>query len=451
MWRKRSLQFRLNALFALVLVLGLAINVGRQLFEAGPRVQAEDESVVRLAREFVETLIGELKDSTDPNAKLSGIVDSLSRLRHISISYQLDPAAPASIPIHAIAAGENSDTPPDWFVALVRPQQTTVTVPVIIGEKPQGVLVIAPHPNDEIAEIWDNIIGQLEIGVALAVALFVVTMFVVNRALAPVQQVADAMLRLEAGRYDTRVAVGGSAEISTICDKLNHLALTLGDAVDDKRHLAERLVSLQDIERKEIARELHDEFGPHLFALRVHAAALKRTADASSPDHAALRKHGDAMLDQINILQQFNRRVLEKLRPVGLSEFGLGAALGAVTQLWRDIHPGVGIDIEISPDLTTLTETVELTVYRVVQEALTNACRHSDATQVSVTIEPARGHDSIQVQVRDNGGGLPMSHKFGHGMIGMRERIMALGGTLSVTSIDGGVTVNATVPGGSQA
>ena len=148
-------------------------------------------------------------------------------------------------------------------------------------------------------------------------------MMVVSRALAPIQSLSEAMTNIEAGRYDTRVKPGGSPELAAICAKLNHLAATLGDAVEDKRRLAERAVSLQDVERKEIARELHDEFGPYLFALRAHASSLMRIADAREPDTDALRKHGSAILEQVNALQQFNRRVLEKLRPVGLAELGL--------------------------------------------------------------------------------------------------------------------------------
>jgi two-component system sensor histidine kinase UhpB len=450
MWKSRSLQFRLNALFALVLVLGLAINVGRQLLEAGPRVHAEDESVVRLAHEFVETLIGDLKDSPDPDTKLSDIVDNLSRLRHVSITHRNDAAAAGIAPVRAIDAEGGADAPPEWFVALVRPEQTNVSVPIAIDGRSLGSLVIASHPTDEIAEIWDGILAQLEIGSALAAALFFVTMIVVNRALAPVQQLADAMVDIEAGRYETRVAVSGSAEIATICDKLNHLAVALKEAVEDKRRLAERLVSFQDIERKDVARELHDEFGPHLFALRAHATALRRMADVAEPDTDILRKHGSAMLDQVNALQQFNRRILEKLRPVGLSELGLGAALGAVAQLWRDTYPGVVIETTISPALGAMGETAELTVYRVVQEALTNVFRHSGASCVSVVIEPANdGHEAVRVQVQDNGGGLPASHKLGYGMVGMRERVLALGGSLTVASIGSGVTVEAIVPSGS--
>ena len=138
-------------------------------------------------------------------------------------------------------------------------------------------LLITSHPNDEMAEIWDGIITQLQIGTAIALVLFLITTRVVSRALAPIQTLSEAMTKIEAGGYDTRVKPDGPPELAAICDKLNHLAATLGNAVDDKRRLAERIVSLQDVERKEIARELHDEFGPYLFAL---ASACQR-ADAN--------------------------------------------------------------------------------------------------------------------------------------------------------------------------
>ncbi len=147
------------------------------------------------------------------------------------------------------------------------------------------------------------------------------------------------MTKIEAGSYDTRVKPDGPPELVAICDKLNHLAATLGNAVDDKRRLAERVVSLQDVERKEIARELHDEFGPYLFALRAHASALTRIADGEDPNVEATRKHGSAILEQVNALQQSNRRVLEKLRPVGLTELGLREALGALLRLWESRIP----------------------------------------------------------------------------------------------------------------
>ncbi len=453
MWQKLSLRARINLLLALVLALGLFINIGRLVLEAGPRVQAEDQSVIRLAREFVETIVAGLNEAPDPDARLNQIVQDLSRLRHVSVTRQDDAAGRAGDRIE-----ENSDSrsPPAWFVALVHPEQTSVSVPVSVHGK-TGSLVITSHPDDEMAEIWDGIVTQLEVGSAIALALFLITMTVVGRALAPLQALSQAMTSIEAGYYDARVEPGGAPELAAICAKLNHLASTLGEAVEDKRRLAERAVSLQDVERKEIARELHDEFGPYLFALRAHAGALMRLSEVSEPDRNALRKHGGAILEQVNALQQFNRRILEKLRPVGLAELGLREALGALLRLWGESHPGVAIETNISHSLGETGEIADLTIYRIVQEALTNVFRHAGATYIDVTIEPAEQPTGLRgsrgcalVRVSDNGRGLQPDHKLGHGLTGMRERVLALGGTLAVVSGDRGVTVEALVPKGVQ-
>src|SRR5205807_6663857 len=233
-------------------------------------------------------------------------------------------------------------------------------------------LIVTSHPNDEINEIWDGIVTQLQVGSAIAVALFLITMMVVSRALAPIQSLWQAMTEIAGGSYGTRVKPRGPPEMAAICTRLNHLAATLGDAVEERRRLAERAVSLQDAERKEIARELHDEFGPYLFALRAHVSSLMRLADMREPSTEGLRKHGDAILEQVNALQQFNRRVLEKLRPAGLTELGLREALGALLRLWGEAHPDVVIETAISPDLGERGETADLTIYRTIQEALTN-------------------------------------------------------------------------------
>ena len=291
MWQKLSLRARINLLLALVLMLGLAINVARLVLEAGPRVQAEDQSVIRLAREFIDTIVAGLNEAPDPEARLNQIVRDLNRLRHVSITRQGE-AVEGSGTAESPDGNADARSPPAWFVALVHPEKTTVNVPISIKGKP-GSLLITSHPNDEMAEIWDGIVTQLQIGSAIALVLFLITTRVVSRALAPIQTLSEAMTKIEAGGYDTRVKPDGPPELAAICDKLNHLAATLGNAVDDKRRLAERIVSLQDVERKEIARELHDEFGPYLFALRAHASALTRMADGGSAErggHAKARQ-----------------------------------------------------------------------------------------------------------------------------------------------------------------
>src|ERR1700716_1862209 len=457
MWQKLSLRARLNTILALVLMLGLAINIARLLLEAGPRVQAEDQSIVRLARAFIETLVVGLNETPDPDARLNRIIEDFNRLRHVSITRENQAIEANAISASRSGADDGSNGPPAWFVALVHPERTAVSVPVTINGK-SGSLVITSHPNDEMNEIWDGIVTQVQVGSAIAVALLLITMTVVSRALAPIQALTDAMTKIEFGDYDTRVKPDGPPELAAIGNKLNHLATALGDAVEDKRRLAERVVSLQDVERKEIARELHDEFGPYLFALRAHASALTRIADASEPNVAAARKHGGAILEQVNALQQSNRRVLEKLRPIGLTELGLPGALGGLLRLWGESPPGGVIATSISPSLGKTGETADLTIYRTVQEALTNVFRHAGATSVNVTIEAVEQLSGMErgsrewalVRVRDNGSGLSPDHRLGLGLTGMRERILALGGTLTVASSGSGVTVEAVVPKGGR-
>lgn len=279
MWQRLSLRSRINLLLALVLTLGLAINVARLVLEAGPRVQAEDQSVTRLAREFVETIVAGLSEAPDPEARLDQIVRDLKRLRHVSITRQTDASAPAD----PREEDDDARSVPEWFVTLVHPRTTSVSVPIPIPGK-STALVITSIPNDEIAEIWDGILTQLAIGSAVALALLLITMIVVGRALAPLEALSQAMSGIESGSYSVHVEPGGAPELAAICTKMNHLAETLGEAVEDKRRLAERAVSLQDREREEIARELHDEFGPYLFALRVNAGALMRLAKTGAPD-----------------------------------------------------------------------------------------------------------------------------------------------------------------------
>src|SRR5215472_2879627 len=124
MWQRLSLRGRINLLLALILTLGLAINVARLALEAAPRVQAEDQSVTRLVREFVETMVTALNEAPDPAARLDQIVRDLKRLRHVSITRQEDGIATAAPPVET-AGTDDSSSVPAWFVALVHPEKTS--------------------------------------------------------------------------------------------------------------------------------------------------------------------------------------------------------------------------------------------------------------------------------------------------------------------------------------
>lgn len=445
MWTNASLRLRLNLLIAFVLVIGLIINIGRLALDAGPRVAAEDQSVTRLAKGLIEAFISDLGEASSPELKLEEIARDLRRLRHVAITHVSD-GGERNLTVPASDTQDDASEPPAWFVRFVHPTQTKVIMPISVGARSFGSLVIRSDPRDEIAEIWQGIVTQLIVGTVVTIALLFITMFVVDRSLGPVNEIAKAMGKIGAGQYGIRVNPGGSPEIAAICNELNHLAGALKGADDEKRNLAARVVSLQDTERKDIAAELHDEFGPHLFALRAHASSLANLARNDKPDLSAVRAAGQAIHQQINALQQSNRNVLARLRPVGLSELGLPTALEALFRRWREIEPQVEVATNVSSDIGGGDETTDLTIYRIVQEALTNAFRHSRATRINVVIEPDHGQGAIQIRVEDNGVGLSSDEANGFGLTGMRERALALGGRLMVSSTNKGVSVEATVP-----
>jgi two-component system, NarL family, sensor histidine kinase UhpB len=450
MWQTLSLRTRLNLLVAAVLLIGLAANIARLVLEAGPRVQAEDQNVIRLAGEFAQALLSGLNGSgvDEADLRVAGAFEGLQRLRHIKVSRE--GSKPLSeTPEEKVPGSEGRRQPPAWFVALVRPEPTTMRIPLTSHGNDLGSLVISSEPSDEISEIWDGIITQLVVGTCIALVLFLITAAVVSRALGPLNSLAGAMTRVEAGDYSTRVMPEGPPELAAICRRLNHLVEVLGSMMEDRRQLAGRLVSLQDSERKEVARELHDEFGPYLFALRAHVSSLEGAIGGERADAEVLRRQCRAMTEQLGALQQVNRQILERLRPVGLAELGLGEALNGLIGMWRQAHPEVSLYSSVSPSLGALDETTELTIYRVVQEALTNVFRHAGASSVRVSITPLNseaGQRTIRVEVSDNGSGLPADYKSGLGTIGMRERVAALGGSVRLNSTPEGLVIEALVP-----
>ncbi len=214
MWQNLSLRARINLLLALVLGLGLTVNIARLVLEATPRVQAEDQSVIRLAREFVEAIVAGLNEAPDPDARLNQIVQDLRRLRHVSITRQGDGAAGSAGGARRDDHGD-ARSPPAWFVALVHPEKTAVNVPVSIRGQ-TGSLLITSHPDDEVAEIWDGIVTQLLIGTFIAIVLFFITTTVVGRALAPIPRLSEAMAKIESGDYEARVKPDGPPELAAI-------------------------------------------------------------------------------------------------------------------------------------------------------------------------------------------------------------------------------------------
>jgi signal transduction histidine kinase len=212
----------------------------------------------------------------------------------------------------------------------------------------------------------------------------------------------------------------------------------LAEALAENQRLAQTYVDMQEYERKALARDLHDELGQYLNAIKLDAVSI---GDATR-EHPAAGSVARAMIANIDRVYGVVTGLIRQLRPVGLDDLGVAAALEHCVNEWRSRLPAVTIETSISGDLASLDETRGLVLYRLVQEALTNIARHSQATRAQIRIvqvEDTRGAQRIDMLIADNGRGTDMkAPRTGLGLVGMRERVAALGGSISLASEPGG-------------
>jgi two-component system, NarL family, sensor histidine kinase UhpB len=209
-------------------------------------------------------------------------------------------------------------------------------------------------------------------------------------------------------------------------------------ALSNNRRLSQQYVELQEAERKHLARELHDELGQYLNVIKLDAVGIR---DGRWSGSEVLSERAEAIVANCNHIHSALTALIRQLRPVGLDDLGLGAALEHCVDTWRPRLPDAQLDLTLSGEFGDLGEAVTLTAYRVVQEGLNNVAKHAAAGQVALRLERARsdtGEDLISITVADNGIGSDISvPTSGLGLIGMRERVAALAGRLKVTSTPG--------------
>lgn len=210
-----------------------------------------------------------------------------------------------------------------------------------------------------------------------------------------------------------------------------------------------RLARALEQERKDIARELHDELGQSLTAIKTDAVLISNLSrETNTESHASAQ----AILDTVSHIYEVVYSMMRRLRPSVLDELGLAPALEALIAEWRKRHPWTPCELDLARNLNSLDDLVNITIYRVVQESLTNVTRYSTATRVTVRVarEPAAHGEQVRVTVADNGRGMDAgtasaSGRFGlHGLL---ERVEALGGKLELGGTPGhGTKVSAWLP-----
>lgn len=215
----------------------------------------------------------------------------------------------------------------------------------------------------------------------------------------------------------------------------------LAAALADNRSLAREYVRVQEAERRTIARELHDELGQHLTAVQLAAVALR--ANLGDTDERRLEAVDSISRNTGHVITAV-AGLIRQLRPVALDTLGLAAAIEHCVAEWRHRLPDLRLTLVCNGDLGQLGESLNLTLYRLVQEALTNVMKHANATEATVTI--VRDREQIRVSVADNGTG-PRKAVGGLGISGMRERASALGGQFTAGPTgERGYRVESTLP-----
>lgn len=312
-----------------------------------------------------------------------------------------------------------------------------------------------------VGEAWlQRILTWLALGGVLA-ALVAAVVLPVERALQPTRRILAALAQLEAGDLGVRLPVPRLRELRDIALRFNRLAERWQAVLAEQRGLAARLLDTREEERRHLARELHDEMGQSLTALRAEAAVVgmlagRAQAEALKDGAQRIAELGAQLLDGL-------QGVLQALRPTALDRFGLAAALqGLVAQPRRRADglplrctltlPAADEGADASQALAAVPAAMAVHVYRIVQEGLTNAARHGQAERAHVVLQvlpaaaaPASTHDSpvaadgrvperwLHIEVVDDGRGPgPAGPTPGHGLLGMHERVQALAGTLAL-------------------
>jgi two-component system, NarL family, sensor histidine kinase UhpB len=268
------------------------------------------------------------------------------------------------------------------------------------------------------------------------VAMIAIDGLLVRRALAPFERLRESMRRMDPLLPGERLELDrAGGEMAELAEGFNEMA----DRLEAERRASARaMLEGREAERRSVARDLHDEVGQTLTALLAQLERCARNAPAElQPELAEAQEVARASLRDV-------RRVVTRLRPDTLEDLGLVSALRALTRRVSD-RTGLPVSHELDPHMPALDPQAELVVYRIAQEAVTNAVRHSGASKVELRVNCHDG--DVTLVVTDDGDGLRAADGPTSGIRGMHERALLVGGTLRVGNRPtGGVEVRLDVP-----
>lgn len=341
--------------------------------------------------------------------------------------------------------------PPAWFSTLdawVFGHHRAIAKPLSFHDKDAGTVTTTVEPSAALRQSWSRVSLAVWVAVAMAAGVSILAAFMMAHALQPVRDIVGKLRKLEQGDRDWRLPAFRTAEFNHIARAVNELADTLTRMDATRMAMTAKLFQVQEEERRTLARDLHDEFGQCLTATLALAALIE--ANAAQQQEMAQDARTISNLQQRMITTL--RSTLARLRAQHVEEIGLEASL---RQLFADYNVQSGARpvflLNASGRLAAIPKHVALNIYRIAQECLTNAVRHGSPTEVRLSVEHTESPtETIALSVEDDGGGDAdlLNHSPGNGLLGIRERIAALGGSLLIGRTAAGVRIAAVIPVG---
>ena len=442
-----GLRLQINIAISVLMLLFIGALVVVEMDDSSRSVAEEMEASSRVAGQILEG-ITKVDQGAEP-AWIRAFLERLGRVR----ANEIELVAPDGTVLYrsppaTYKAGRNA---PEWFAALMTPKTVPLTIPL-----QRATLRVTPNASRAILDAWDNLYRfALVCGVFLVVAN-VAVFWLAGRAVAPLERIGTALSRVEAGALDTRLPLLPGRESRQIGESFNRMAVAVEETMRlrqqaerasaqlaDGRAFAREIQTRMEEERRLLARELHDELGQTVTAIRSIAASI---GIGALTDDAAKRIK---MIENLAVrLQEGVRDLVPRLRPLALDELGLAEALRDLVDDHRAHHDGLAFELTTSGNLGAVPGELGIALYRVVQESFTNIVKHAHATRCTVTL--AVRHDDLSLTVEDDGRGaaetdLTKTGQFG--VRGMRDRIESLGGNFTLATAElGGLAVRVQLP-----
>ncbi len=411
----------------------IAVNTARQT------VAHETESSAKHTLQLLSAAIISAQ-TDDPHTSQHILIrhlQDLDRTRHLNIAV-LRPDGTIIQPTF-LNPDTTLDTVPKWFAKLITPAQTEYRRRLGSPGAAPTEIVIVPNPADEIREVWNETRNILSLILAFTALSLILITWVIKRSLKPISEISSGLAVIEAGDYQARLPNFSLPDLNSLSVRFNHMAEVLEKQQRENRHLSKRTLDIAEAERRHLARELHDELGQSISAIKAVAVSLKQQSGENN-------QAAGSIIDISDHIYSVVRGMMHRLRPVVLDELGLVTALERLIDDWNGHHENTFCVLRTEGILSDLSETANIHLYRIAQEALTNIVKHAAATEVNVKLNRLNERE-VELTIRDNGKGFdPHAKHSGMGLPGLRERVNSMNGKLSLESRQGqGVLIHITI------